>query len=229
MRILISGASRGLGKNLAYQLAKSGHDLILMARSEERLKSIKSDLEKIVKVEVIAVDLSDAEETRAAIGKISSLDKIDVLINNVGVYSENQASDFDTHELKSQLDINLWSAIHLTQAILPGFIQKKSGLILNINSVMGVEAARHAATYSISKHALKAWNDSLREELRNKGIKVSAIYPGAINTSSWDGIEADREAMIQTEDIAELVVTLLKIGSSTLVEEIHLSPSNFQP
>ena len=84
------------------------------------------------------------------------------------------------------------------------------------------------ASYSISKHALKAWNDSLREELRTKSVKVTAIYPGAMNTSSWDEVEnVERQKMIQVEDVAKLIRQLIEIGESTLVEEIRLSPLNF--
>jgi short-subunit dehydrogenase len=94
---------------------------------------------------------------------------------------------------------------------------------------MSINATAFAADYSISKHAFKAWNDALRAELRSKKIKVSAIFPGSVNTSSWDGIEVDRNQMIQAEDIAECVSCILKMKTNTLLDEIHISPNTFTP
>jgi short-subunit dehydrogenase len=103
------------------------------------------------------------------------------------------------------------------------------GMIVNISSINGLAADQHAAAYSISKHALKAWNDALREELRNSGIRVTAFYPGPVNTSSWEGLPVDHQAMIQAEDIAELVVCIGRISSAALVEEVRISPLKFDP
>jgi short-subunit dehydrogenase len=127
------------------------------------------------------------------------------------------------------MNVNLYSAIALTQQIRKNGGSEALRSIVNIASVMSVKPASFAADYSMSKHAFKAWNDALREELRTKGTKVSAIYPGSVNTSSWDGLEVDRTAMIQAEDIAEMVECVLRMRENTLLEEIHVSPITFQP
>ena len=139
----------------------------------------------------------------------------------------NQADQVNYRDLMNMLEHNLFSAIELTQILLPALRLSKQASIINIGSVMSIKAAHFASDYSISKHAMKAWNDALREQLRSENIKVSGIYSGAVNTSSWGDSKVDREAMIQPEDIASLVSTIHRMGPSALIEEIRISPVLF--
>ena len=100
----------------------------------------------------------------------------------------------------------------------------KTGYVFNILSVLAKEVRTSAAAYTISKHALKALNDLLREELRPYSIKVCAIYPGSVNTSSWDGISADRESMVQPKDIADFIKNSVTGSKNAFVEEITFRP-----
>lgn len=229
MRILISGASKGLGKTLAKELAAAAYDLILVARSKALLWEIKQELEHKhqVEVQIIQADLSKKGSFQLLEKSFETAAYPDVLINNLGVYVEDEIAQLKAETIDQQLELNFKSAVRLSQLLEPHFRQQKAGTIININSVMGIEAKTRAVSYSISKHALKAWSDSLRESFRESGIKVCSIYPGAINTTSWDGLEVDRSKMIQKEDIAKLVLSVLQLGPSTLVEEIRLSPLNF--
>jgi len=228
MKVIITGATRGLGKSIAEALSKHGHDLLLIARSKEDLKSL-SDLLALnnTLVETLTLDLGKSDDLQKLSEKLKADQTFDVLINNLGVYQEDSPEKAGIEEIDKLLRINLYSTIELSKAVLPQMKSRKNGLIINIGSVMSVEAIPHATAYSISKHALKAWNDALRKEVRKDGIKVTAVYPGAINTSSWDGMDADRSQMIQAEDIAKLLLPLLTMNSCTLVDEIKLSPRNF--
>lgn len=229
MRILISGASKGLGKSLAKELAAAAYDLILVARSKLLLEELKQELidNYQVDVQVIQADLSKKDSYQLLETNFKAIGHPDVVINNLGIYLEDEITQLNVETIDQQLELNFKSAVRITQLVEPYFKQKKAGIILNINSVMGIEAKSRAVSYSISKHALKAWSDTLRESYREFGVKVCSIYPGAINTTSWDGLEVDRSKMIQKEDIAKLVVSVLSLGPSTLVEEIRLSPLNF--
>ena len=228
MNVLISGATRGLGRAIAERFAKAGHHLWLIARSKEDLSSMQKQIsQKDEGIHLFAGDLSNPS-TLDEIGRdVLREHKIDVLINNLGIYREDSATEIKLEDIEQLLQLNLYSAIEMTKFCLPRMKSSKAGLIINIGSVMSQQAMPHATAYSISKHALKGWNDALRKELRTQGIKVTGIYPGAINTSSWDGIEANREAMIQTEDIAQLLLQLLEMSPSTLIEEIKISPLDF--
>lgn len=227
MKILISGASKGLGRTLAQHFGSQENDLILIARSMNQLADLKQELEFPIDVQIISADLSQKAEREKCLNQID-IDSIDVLINNVGLYAEDNPSTLNLEQLDELLELNLKSAIELTQAVIPSFKKRKQGQIITINSVMGKTASAQAANYSISKYALKAWTDGLREELRPYQIKVCNLYPGAINTSSWDGIDVNRSQMIQKEDLANLIESILKMGPSTLVEEVVLSPLNFE-
>ena len=228
MKAVISGATRGIGKAIAQKLVELGYDLVLLARNEEELERCKLELSNAEnQVQILSVDLSleDAPSvlaTNAGIFKNTTL-----LVNNLGVYSMQNAANLDLKQVQAQINVNLYSAITLTQQVLEVEQNQELKNIVNIASVMSLRATSFATDYSISKHAFKAWNDGLREELRAKGKKVSAIYPGSVNTSSWDGIEVDRAAMIQAEDIAEMVACILAMKANTLLEEIHVSPTTF--
>jgi short-subunit dehydrogenase len=176
----------------------------------------------------VAIDVSKESYVEVLAQNSSLFENTTLLVNNLGIYSMQNAADIELVTLKDQMQLNLYSAISLTQQLLnnSGSTLKN---IVNIASVMSIKATSFAADYSISKHAFKAWNDALREELRSKNMKVSAIFPGSVNTSSWDGIEVDRSEMIQAEDIAECVSCILKMKSRTLLEEIHISPQIFVP
>lgn len=233
MKAIISGASRGIGKAIAEKLAAMQYDLVLIARNEEGLSSLKEELLSAhakLSIATLPFDLSRTNAIKSHLQDNSELlQGCNLLVNNLGVYHMDKVAPLKLEDVKKQLEVNLYSAIELSNACLPFLYENKSAQIINIGSVMSLEAEKIATSYSISKHAFKAWNDSLREELRAKNIKVSCIYPGAVNTSSWDGIEADRAAMIQAEDIAELVKSICSLGPSSLVEEIRMSPLNFIP
>lgn len=230
MKAVISGATRGIGKAIATQLAKEQYELVLLARNEKSLARLQQELQTdTTNVSICPIDLSSNQLTVELETQKELFKGTTVLVNNLGIYSTQNAGQLDLNLLQKQLEVNLYSAIQLTQFLLPYLLKEDKANIINIGSVMAIQASSFAADYSISKHAFKAWNDGLREELRKQKVKVSAIHPGAVNTSSWDGIQADREQMIQPEDIAELTSSILKMSDNTLLEEIRISPRNFTP
>ena len=229
MKAVISGATRGIGNAIANKLAEEGYDLVLLARNGKQLRLLKDELsKKNNSIEFLAIDLSSEDMTEVLKQNIGLFTETSVLINNLGVYSTLNAKKLTIKALQAQLEVNLFSAIRLTQTILHSK-NKDFSSIINIGSVMSLNAMPFASDYSISKHAFKGWNDGLREELRVEGVKVSAIYPGSVNTSSWDGLKVDRNEMIQSEDIAEVVSSILKMSSNALIEEVRISPRDFNP
>ena len=228
MNILISGATRGIGKAIAEKLASKNHKLHLIARNISDLESLKAKLDnETVQHKTFSFDLSDIDTVNKELIELIEVDQFDVIVNNLGIFETNPADQIEIEALKKLMDLNLYSAINLTNLFISQLKKKEQGTIINIGSVMSHLAAPFAANYSITKHAFKGWNDSLREELRQSGIKVCAILPGAVNTSSWDGIEVNRDSMIQPEDIAELVETVLSMNYNTMVDEIKVSPLKF--
>ena len=229
MKAVISGATRGIGRGIAEKLAVQGYDLVLIARTESDLRSLKSSLEDNgITVSYLACDLAKNESIQSLKSNANLFEGVTLTVNNLGIYSMQNAKNIDLEGLQKQVEVNLYSAIRLTQFVLKDFSSSIRNIV-NIASVMSIKSQPFAADYSISKHAFKAWNDALREELRSAGIKVSVIYPGSVNTSSWDGLEVDRNAMIQAEDIAECVQCILKMSDNALLEEVHVSSQTFVP
>ena len=122
------------------------------------------------------------------------------------------------------LNTNLNSAYYITKHTAVNMGNNNNGHIFNICSVLSLSPRVDAATYTISKHALKGFNDVLREEMREHNVKVTAIYPGSINTSSWEGIEAPKDNFVQPEDIAKIVKTCLQISKNANIEEVVIKP-----
>ena len=228
MKAVISGASRGIGKAITEQLAQEGAELILLARGEHGLNKLSDSISsKNATIHSFPLDLSQEESFNLIEEKRDLFQGVTTIINNLGIYSTQDADRINIKTLQNQINVNLYSAIQLTQALLHQSTNSTISRIINIGSVMSLNASPNAADYSISKHAFKGWNDSLRDKLRFEGIKVSAIYPGAVNTSSWDGIDAPREEMIQAKDIAKAVSYILSLSENTLIEEIRISPQTF--
>ncbi|MCB0410241.1 MAG: SDR family NAD(P)-dependent oxidoreductase, partial [Flavobacteriales bacterium] len=226
MVAVISGATRGLGKALAFTLAEQGFDLAISARNESDLSHLKSELTNAFSVKVYAqvCDLSKKEEALLfAENVLKEYNQVDVLINNIGKYNVGRLTDEEC-DLESMMNTNLNSAYYLTKKIATRMCEHQKGHIFNICSVLSLGPRIDAATYTISKHALKGFNDVLREEMREHQVKVTAIYPGSINTSSWEGIVAPREKFVQPEDICEVIKTCITISKNANIEEIIIKP-----
>lgn len=229
MKVIISGASRGIGKATAIKLAKEGYNLLLISRDLSSLEDLKNEIKEkyAVEVDIFSADLSKENSLDNLKIKTAEKEKL-ILINNVGTYANDNASSLNKKEIEQLLETNLYGSIRLTELALPFLRKAKGSMIINIASINALKADLNATAYSISKHALKAWNDALREELRKENIKVTALFPGPVNTSSWEGMDMNQAAMIQSTDIASLIYTISCLSESALVEEILITPLNFK-
>ncbi len=226
MVAVISGATKGVGKALAIALAKEGFSLALNARNKNDLEQLQSELLRNYSSNVFIYvgDLSDKNSALDFSTKVlSEFKNIDVLINNVGKYDLDKITD-DGVDLDDMMKTNLNSAYYLTKHLSINMCKNGKGHIFNICSVLSLMPRSTAATYTISKHALKGFNDVLREEMREYGVKVTAIYPGSINTSSWEGIVAPKELFVQPDDIVNIVKTCLHTSKNANIEAIVIKP-----
>jgi short-subunit dehydrogenase len=226
MKAVITGATRGVGRASAFMLAQEGYDLALSSRNISDLEQLKLELESKFGnyVFIQQADLSIKEEAiNFSENIIEKFNKIDVLINNIGKYNISKLTDSDS-DLELMINTNLNSAYYISKNIAVNMGNNNSGHIFNICSVLSLSPRVEAATYTISKHALKGFNDVLREEMREHNVKVTAIYPGSINTSSWEGIIAPKEKFVQPDDIAKTIKTCLAISKNANIEEIVINP-----
>lgn len=225
MKVVITGASRGLGKAMAIQFALAGYELCLVARNKELLSNLQEELLPTTHATLIIADLSHKEDTKAAAQKILSQFGVpDILINNAGTFLPGSVSEEEEGVLESMLQNNLMSAYHFTRALLPAMKDRHSGHIFNMCSIASLQAYSNGGSYSISKFALLGFSKNLREELKPHQIKVTAIMPGAVYTDSWAGSGVDPQRIMESEDIAKMVLAMSQLSPQACVEDIVIRP-----
>ncbi|MBU3714376.1 MAG: SDR family oxidoreductase, partial [Ferruginibacter sp.] len=148
----------------------------------------------------------------------------DILINNAGYYLPGNCIDEPEDTLDSMLRINLFSAYHLTRVLVPSMIQNKSGHIFNICSIASLKAYKGGGGYSISKFALNGFSMNLRQELLPHGIKVTAVFPGAVLTDSWGDFDNSQNRIMEADDIAQMIYASTQLSKQAVVEEITIRP-----
>lgn len=227
MNIVITGASKGIGFAIAQQFAAHGHDLYLSSKTLVDLEKAASDLRTqfpLVNIEYFATDLSQKANVDAFSKWCLQKTQADILINNAGYFVPGKLMEEADGQLQGQLDTNLFSAYHLTRAILPSMLTKKSGHIFNICSIASLGAYENGGAYSISKFALLGFSKNLRLELKDKGIKVTAVCPGAVYTNSWAGSGVDPKRIMEASDIAKMIYASTQLSNQAVVEDIIMRP-----
>lgn len=228
MTIIITGASRGLGKAIAEKFAAGGADLVLCSRNAAALSQTEREL--AVRYPGIAIrartaDLADKEQVRQFGQWV--LDQgiaIDILVNNAGQFIPGSIYKEEEGALEKMIEVNLYSAYHLTRVLLPPMIAAKKGHIFNICSIASLQAYPNGGAYSISKFALAGFSRNLREEMKPHGIKVTAVYPGAAYTDAWAGSGVDPLRIMEAGDIADMIEAASRLSPQATVEEILLRP-----
>ncbi len=230
MNIVITGASRGIGKSIAERFAedKQGHSLFLCARNVEQLQLAGKELQgrfPRTSIYTHACDVSNRQDINEfAAWVFEHVEKVDVLINNAGPFIPGNIYDEEDGALEKMMSVHLYGAYHLTRAFLPSMMQQKAGHIFNICSIAALAAYPGGGSYSISKFALSGFTKNLRHEMKPHGIKVTAVYPGAAYTDSWKDAEVDPERLMKAEDIARMVYAAAHLSPQACVEEIVLRP-----
>ena len=228
MNAVITGASRGIGKAVAEIFATHGYDLYLCSKTESTLLDTISELKaRFPNVSIDGKALDLATKTGAQLfGQWVSTqaDDIDVLVNNTGSFVQGSIADEEDGNLEQMIAVNLYSAYHTTRALLPKMIAARSGHIFCICSIASLGAYANGGSYSISKYALLGFTKNLRLELANKGIKVTAVLPGAVYTDSWKGSGVSEDRIMKPRDIAETIYTLSQLSPQAVPEEVVLRP-----
>jgi short-subunit dehydrogenase len=213
---------------MAERFAAAGYHLALIARDGRRLTEVQAELNTRfpdIRIQCFPADMSKKEEV-LSLGKglVKAGVAVDVLINNAGQFLPGSVHDEAEGTLEQMIAVNLYSAYHLTRALLPGMMARRTGHIFNICSVASLQAYPNGGAYSISKWALAGFSANLREELKTHGIKVTSVYPGAAYTDSWAGSGVDPQRIMEAADVAEMVFTASRLSPQATVEEILLRP-----
>jgi short-subunit dehydrogenase len=226
MNVVITGASRGIGKAIATVFAANGHDLYLSSRNEVALYKAMEALQTrfpAINIKAKAFDISkQAKELGNWI--LDAGISVDVLVNNAGLFEPGNTYDEPEGSLENQMATNLYSAYHLTRTLIPKMMERRSGHIFNICSIASLQAYKNGGAYSISKFAMDGFSKNLREEMKAFGIKVTALYPGAVLTDSWSNFDNSKHRIMEAEDIAKMVYASSQLSPGACVEEIVMRP-----
>jgi NADP-dependent 3-hydroxy acid dehydrogenase YdfG len=227
-QIMITGASRGIGKAIAVRFAEEGWNLAICSRNQQDLSAVREELLQISpssRILALSVDVSDRLRVEAfAERTLSEYGTVDILVNNAGIFIPGKIYAEESGVMEHLLRVNLFGAYHLTRAVLKNMIPRRCGHIFNICSTASLKAYPDGGSYSISKFALLGFSKNLREELMPHQIRVTSICPGAVWTDSWKGSGLPESRMTRAEDVAELVWMSWKLPPSSVVEEILLRP-----
>jgi 3-oxoacyl-[acyl-carrier protein] reductase len=224
---LVTGAGRGIGKAVALVLADSGCRVILTARTLSQLQEVQREIEHRKGVAIaVPGDLTRDEDIDKLMAVIEErFGDVDILINNAGWGKRAPVVRASAADWDQTFRLNLRAPMLLAQRLLPPMIEKGEGAVINIGSVSGKSGEANGAAYSASKFGLIGFTQSLYEEVREQGIKVSVILPGFVDTPLIPpNRQLDRSRMIQADDIAQTVLYVLKSPATACPVEITVRP-----
>lgn len=226
--IVVTGGSRGIGKAIIHKFAAHGFDVITCSRKEDDLAKLKEEVKQSandIDVHTMQADLSQRSDVDKFGEFVNSFQSpLDVLVNNTGVFIPGEVHSEPEGNLELMINTNLYSAYYLTRSIIPGMLENGSGDIFNICSVASIMPYANGGSYSISKYAMYGMTKVLREEMKNRNIRVTAVLPGATLTSSWDGVDLPESRFIKSEDVADAIYGVYSLSKNTVVEDILIRP-----
>jgi NAD(P)-dependent dehydrogenase (short-subunit alcohol dehydrogenase family) len=228
--ILVTGATRGVGEALTLKFAKKGHVVYALARTRNQLNSLveRCGADKVIPFEVDVSIREQVEEATTAIQR--EYGTPDVLINNAGIVENIPFAEQELEMIDRIVDVNLKGTLYVTRCLVPGMIARGSGRIINLSSVAGTRGIPGQTAYCASKLGMNGFADALAQELLAKGILVTTICPGGIDTPLWDPEKnpypGDKTRIMQTEEVVDLIEYLLDQPEGTLHKKIVMFPTN---
>ncbi len=228
---LITGAGKGIGKAVAIALAKEGVNVILMARTQADIDTVAAEINALgVKSLAITADVSDINSVNNAVEKaLAEFKTIDILINNAGIAAFGNFLELEPAAWERIIQVNLMGTYYVTRAVLPTMIANQTGDIINISSTAGLNGNALTSAYSASKFAVLGLTDSLMQEMRKHNIRVTALTPSTVATDMAKELkltDGNPEKVMQSEDIAELIIAQLKLNRRVFIKNSSIWSTN---
>jgi NADP-dependent 3-hydroxy acid dehydrogenase YdfG len=225
--VLVTGASRGIGRSIALRFAKAGADLVLAARNREELLELRSEIQALGRrCLAVTIDLRNPDEIQALARHAEEhFGQIDILINNAGVGYWAPVTELTLAQHDEMFEVNMRAVFLLTKAVLPAMISRGHGHIVNIASTSSRWTYPEGTLYCASKFAVLGFNEALAKELRTTGVRVTAVCPGQVNTYlGGSGPDTWEKDMLHGDDVAELALQAVSLPSHAIVTEMVVWP-----
>ncbi len=221
---IITGASRGIGRAIAEAYAAAGASLCLIATDVKRLQEIKQGLNlPTERIMTLALNVTDRDACLAAVAQVEQhFGRVDVLVNNAGVYRAKPFLDYAPQDFQDMLDVNLFGVLHFMQACLPGMQARRYGRIVNIASTAGKWGSRNQSAYNVSKHAVVGLTRCVALEASPHAVTVNAICPGFVQTDMVEELKAQvaQSAGMTGEEMVKAALTRVPLGRILNVTEV---------
>ena len=231
--VVITGASRGIGKSISYVFAKKGYNLVLVSRSEETLGFVKKELEKYGnKILIIPADITKSTDVKHIYKEVfSNFAKIDVLVNNAGTGVFKPIERITSKDWDTVMNLNAKGTFLMTRELIKHFKETKEGMIINILSDVSKRTIKNGSLYAASKHAQLAFADTVRKELQPYGVRVTNILPGITATefAGNDPNDPSAKKYLKPENIARSIDYIISAPKHIVVDEITLHPLSQLP
>ena len=226
--VLITGASQGIGRSIAITFAATtSRPILLLARSGDKLKETQDLCTKAGATNVACLTCdATSEEQLSGLELPDDMPAPGIIINNAGSYLYKKVTETSADEFQRQVDLNLFTAVNVTNRFLTTLREFDRSLIINVCSIGALQGLGESGAYSSAKHALLGYTRSLRDELKSTDIGVTAINLGQTHSPSWDESTMSPEKLINPSDVSALIVQMTKLSARTLVEEITIQPQH---
>lgn len=222
--IVITGGSDGLGKTLTETFSKE-NNVIILATDEEKMNLVATENNCSYKV----CDVSNYEIVEKAINEIiKEYNKIDVLINNAGLWIQEELDTNDSDRIKSVIDVNLLGTINVSKAVIPSMKENRDGLIININSQAGINHKAERVVYNASKWGVTGFSKSLQDEVAKYGIRVTDVMPGMMKTEMFSKMNIEKNMVngLDTKAVARLIQFIIDTPSDVMIPEVGIKNIN---
>ena len=225
--IVVTGGTKGIGRAVLGRFAQAGFDVATCARKAPELADLKTRLESEYGIHAFVqrADMSVTEQVKGFVEYVLALQRpVHVLVNNAGYFVPGAIISEPEGSLESMINSNLYSAYYTSRGLAKKMMEQREGHIFNICSIASIKAYPNGGSYAISKFAMLGLSKVLREELKDDGVRVTAVLPGATRTASWDGVDLPDERFMKVEDVAETIFAAHTLSKRSVVEEILIRP-----
>ena len=230
---IVTGSGRGIGRSIALTLARSGARVSLAARTEAQLEAVRAEIEAFGGQAVgFPTDITREEEVVSLVrNTVERFGRLDILVNNAAVGVFEALVETTTEQWDHLFAVNARGPFLLCREAIPYLKQQEQAFIINISSVVGVKGYANQAAYSASKHALMGMTSALAKEVHEDGIRVHAVCPGGVDTRliAQARPDLDRSVLMQTQEIADIVLFLVTRQGNAVIDEIHVRRSASTP